>query len=116
SQGAPAVQGMPAGGAANLTVEAKWLGACKADQKPGDMIMAGGQQVNIRDLQNMPGMPGGAKKEERSPPAEAERTVQPNSPDCGRAPCGRRRPARLPSPRTAPRPASSDIHRGPWSR
>ena len=62
SQGAPAVQGMPAGGAANLTVEAKWLGACKADQKPGDMVMAGGQKVNIRDLQNMPGMPGGAKK------------------------------------------------------
>src|SRR5262249_47389800 len=62
SQGGPAVQGMPAGGASNMTVEAKWVGPCKAGQKPGDMIMAGGQKVNIRDLQNMPGMSGGAKK------------------------------------------------------
>ncbi len=32
---------------ARSTVEAKWLGACKAGQKPGDVIM--------------PGMPGGGK-------------------------------------------------------
>ena len=25
------------------------------------MIMAGGRKINIRDMQNMPGMPGGAK-------------------------------------------------------
>ena len=38
-----------------MTIEAKWLGACKADQKPGDMIMAGGRKMNIRDLQNCQG-------------------------------------------------------------
>jgi hypothetical protein len=35
------------------TMEAKWLGACKADQKPGDMIMHGGIKMNIKDLQKM---------------------------------------------------------------
>lgn len=55
--GGPAVPGMPADGATNMTLDAKWLGACKADQKPGDMIMADGRKMNIRDLQNM-GMPG----------------------------------------------------------
>ncbi len=35
---------------ARSTVEAKWLGACKAGQKPGDVIMPG-----------MQGMPGGGK-------------------------------------------------------
>jgi hypothetical protein len=33
------------------------MGACKADQKPGDMVMAG-RKINVRDLQNMPGPPG----------------------------------------------------------
>ena len=70
-EGGPAVPGMPADGTSNMTMEAKWLGACKADQKPGDMIMPGGMKVNIVDLQRMqqqmqgapagmrpPGMPG----------------------------------------------------------
>ncbi len=34
-------------------IEAKWLGACKADQKPGDIIMAGGRKTNILDLKSM---------------------------------------------------------------
>jgi hypothetical protein len=42
-----------------MSIDAKWLGECKADQKPGDMIIAG-RKINIRDLQNMmPAMPGG---------------------------------------------------------
>ena len=61
-EGGPAVPGMPADGTTNMSMEAKWLGACKADQKPGDMIMPGGQKVNIVDLQRMQqqmqGMPG----------------------------------------------------------
>ena len=64
-EGGPAIPGMPADGTSNMTMEAKWLGACKADQKPGDMIMAGGQKVNIIDLQRMqqqmPGGPGGPR-------------------------------------------------------
>jgi len=60
-EGGPAIPGMPKDGTTSMTIDAKWTGACKADQKPGDMIMADGRKVNIRDLQNMPGMPGGAR-------------------------------------------------------
>ncbi len=45
-----------AAGATTMTIDAKWTGPCQADQKPGDMIMAG-RKFNIRDLQNVPGMP-----------------------------------------------------------
>ena len=48
SGGAPT---MPAD--TNMTMAAKWLGPCKADQKPGDMIMPGGMKMNIKDLQSM---------------------------------------------------------------
>ena len=47
------IPGMPADGTTNMTIEAKHLGACKADQKPGDMIMAGGRKINILDMQKM---------------------------------------------------------------
>jgi hypothetical protein len=60
-EGGPAVPGMPADGTSAMTIDAKWLGPCAADQKPGDMIIAG-RKINIRDMQNLPGMPGGAKK------------------------------------------------------
>lgn len=40
----------------NMTLQAKWVGACTGDQKPGDMIMPGGMKVNVRDLQAMKGM------------------------------------------------------------
>jgi len=33
------------------TIDAKWLGACKADQRPGDMIMPDGSKINITDIQ-----------------------------------------------------------------
>jgi hypothetical protein len=52
-EGGPNIPGMPAGGTSNITIEAKWLGACAADQKPGDIIMAGGRKINVRDMQNM---------------------------------------------------------------
>jgi uncharacterized protein DUF3617 len=32
------------------TIEAKWLGACKADQKPGDIVLPTGMKMNILDL------------------------------------------------------------------
>lgn len=37
------------------TMEAKWMGACKADQKPGDIVMPGGMKMNIKDMQAMKG-------------------------------------------------------------
>jgi hypothetical protein len=55
-EGGPAIPGMPA--ETKMTIEAKWTGACKADQKPGDMIMGNGMKMNIN---NMPQMPGAKK-------------------------------------------------------
>jgi hypothetical protein len=39
-----------------MTIEAKWLGACKADQKPGDIVMPGGFKLNIKDAQMLKGV------------------------------------------------------------
>ena len=38
------------------TIEAKWLGACKADQKPGDIVMPGGMKMNILELDKLKAM------------------------------------------------------------
>ena len=35
------------------TIEAKWLGACKPDQKPGDIMTPGGMKMNIKDMQKL---------------------------------------------------------------
>jgi hypothetical protein len=47
-----AMPGMPSG-TMKMTIAAKWLGPCAADQKPGDMIMGNGMKMNIRDMQGM---------------------------------------------------------------
>jgi hypothetical protein len=43
------------GGARETTskIEARWLGACAPDQKPGDIVMPGGRKVNVIDLQKL---------------------------------------------------------------
>ena len=33
-----------------VTIAAKYLGACKAGQRPGDMTMPGGMTMNIYDM------------------------------------------------------------------
>jgi len=57
------------GGPANVTrdsattIEAKWLGACKGDQKPGDIVMPGGMKMNILELDKLKAMmPKGMQK------------------------------------------------------
>jgi hypothetical protein len=36
----------------NLTlIDAKWIGPCQSDQKPGDMIMPNGMKINIHEMQ-----------------------------------------------------------------
>jgi hypothetical protein len=30
-------------------IDAKWLGECKPDQKPGDVVMPGGIKINVKD-------------------------------------------------------------------
>jgi Protein of unknown function (DUF3617) len=42
-------------------IEAKWLGACKADQKPGDIMMPGGMKMNVKDMQKLKALIPGAK-------------------------------------------------------
>ena len=44
-----------AAGARDTTskIEAKWLGACQPDQKPGDIVMPGGRKMNVMDLQKL---------------------------------------------------------------
>ena len=34
----------------NMTLEGRYLGACKSDQKPGDVVMAGGLRVNVKNM------------------------------------------------------------------
>lgn len=45
--------GVPAD--SKMTLDAKWVGACKADQKPGDVVMPGGMKMNIKDMQALRG-------------------------------------------------------------
>jgi Protein of unknown function (DUF3617) len=42
-------EALPGGGMA-VTVDARWLGPCEADQKPGDMILGNGIKLNILEL------------------------------------------------------------------
>jgi hypothetical protein len=37
-------------------IEAKWLGACKPDQKPGDIVMPGGVKMNVKDADKLKGL------------------------------------------------------------
>jgi hypothetical protein len=47
------------GAGRTMTMAAKWLGPCTADQRPGDMIMANGMKINILDAQKLMAPPGG---------------------------------------------------------
>jgi hypothetical protein len=38
---------------ATTVIEPKWLGACKPDQKPGDIVMPGGFKINIKDAEKL---------------------------------------------------------------
>lgn len=40
----------------DMTMQAKWLGACKAGQKAGDIVMPGGIKMNIKDMQALHGL------------------------------------------------------------
>jgi hypothetical protein len=55
--GGPPIPGMPPDGSSHMAIAAKWLGACAADQKPGDMIMANGMKLNVLDMTRAPKRP-----------------------------------------------------------
>jgi uncharacterized protein DUF3617 len=43
-------------------IEAKWIGACKPDQKPGDIVMPGGGfKLNVKDVEKLKALIPGAK-------------------------------------------------------
>jgi len=46
------------GGKMIMTMEAKWLGPCSADQKPGDIVMGNGMKINIPEMQKRSTSPG----------------------------------------------------------
>ncbi len=41
---------------ATTTIEAKWLGACKPGQKPGDIVMPNGFKLNVKDAEKLKGL------------------------------------------------------------
>ena len=41
---------------ATTMIEAKWLGACKPGQKPGDIVMPGGFKLNVKDAEKLKGL------------------------------------------------------------
>ena len=42
-----------------ITIDAKWLGPCAADQKPGDILLPGGFKLNVRNIRGLMGLLGG---------------------------------------------------------
>lgn len=46
-------EGGLAPGKSEMTIEARWSGACAAGQKPGDIVMGNGMKMNVRDLQKI---------------------------------------------------------------
>jgi hypothetical protein len=42
-------------------IEAKWLGACKPGQKPGDIMMPGGFKMNTKDIDKLKALIPGVK-------------------------------------------------------
>ena len=38
-------------------IEAKWIGPCRPDQKPGDIVMPGGRKMNVMEMPNLRGNP-----------------------------------------------------------
>jgi hypothetical protein len=51
-------QGGAAGAArdSTMSMQAKWLGACKPDQKAGDIVMPGGIKLNVKDMEKLKGL------------------------------------------------------------
>ena len=48
SQYEPALMGRSA---SRSVIDARWLGPCKADQRPGDMILSDGKKMNVLQMQ-----------------------------------------------------------------
>jgi len=56
------------GGKMVMTIQAQRLGACTADQKPGDMIFSNGMKINILEAQKQVPSPGVSLPPQPPPP------------------------------------------------
>lgn len=56
-EGGPPIPGMPADGSSQMTITAKWLGACATGQKPGDVTMPNGMTMNVLEIQKFSAPP-----------------------------------------------------------
>jgi hypothetical protein len=56
-EGGQPMPGSTPGAPTHMKIEAKWLGACAAGQKPGDVVMSNGMSMNVLDMQKMRGPP-----------------------------------------------------------
>ena len=67
------------------TLEARWLGPCGADQKPGDVVLDDGRKVSMSD--RVPGGASARKKSQAAPGApstpSSSRQSSPATPDQG---------------------------------
>jgi hypothetical protein len=45
-------------GKMTMTMDAKWLGPCAADQQPGDVIMSDGRKINVPEIAKRSISPG----------------------------------------------------------
>ena len=62
TSGGPNLPGARPDGKTEMTMEARWTGACKPDQKPGDIIMGNGVKMNVRDLQKVQNLGPGERR------------------------------------------------------
>jgi hypothetical protein len=58
SAGGPPMPGATPGAETKITIEAKYVGACQAGQKPGDIMMSNGMKMNVLDMPKMGGAGG----------------------------------------------------------
>jgi len=56
-EGGPPLPGTTPGAETHMTIEAKHLGACAADQRPGDVVMSNGMKMNILDMPKLGAAP-----------------------------------------------------------
>ena len=49
------IPGVAPGAATHMKLDAKWLGPCAKEQKPGDVMMANGMKINVLDMQKLSG-------------------------------------------------------------
>ena len=61
-EGGRPIPGQTPGAATHMKIAAKYLGACEAGQKPGDIVMPNGMKMNVLELPKMGAPPAPPKR------------------------------------------------------